>query len=85
MLLPHTVNFLMYAYWRVMHELHPEAGRWQLAKFGHVREDGTLEVPNPLTLKWVLPYHFRMTERQAVLAMYALTLPFCVLGLFIPY
>jgi UDP-N-acetylglucosamine--dolichyl-phosphate N-acetylglucosaminephosphotransferase len=85
MLLPHTVNFLMYAYWRVMHRLHPENGRWRLEKFGHVREDGTLEVPNPLTLKWVLPYHFRMTEQQAVLAMYALTLPFCVIGLFIPY
>jgi UDP-N-acetylglucosamine--dolichyl-phosphate N-acetylglucosaminephosphotransferase len=49
-----------------------------------VREDGTLEVPNPFTLKWVLPYYFGMTERQTVLAMYALTLPFCVLGLFIP-
>ncbi|HDS45796.1 MAG TPA: UDP-N-acetylglucosamine-1-phosphate transferase [Methanomicrobia archaeon] len=85
MFLPHTVNFLMYAYWRVMHKLHPETLKWQLAKFGRVRDDGTLEVPNPLTLKWVLPYHFRMTERQAVLAMYALTLPFCVLGLFIPY
>jgi hypothetical protein len=52
--------------------------------FGRVRDDGALDVPNPLTLKWVLPYYFGMTERQAVLAMYALTLPFCVLGLFIP-
>jgi UDP-N-acetylglucosamine--dolichyl-phosphate N-acetylglucosaminephosphotransferase len=85
MLLPHTVNFLLYVYWRVMHRLHPEDGRWRVEKFGRVREDGTLEVPNPFTLKWVLPYHFRMTERQAVLAMYALTIPFCVLGLFIPY
>jgi UDP-N-acetylglucosamine--dolichyl-phosphate N-acetylglucosaminephosphotransferase len=85
MLLPHTINFLMYAYWRVMHRLHPDDGRWEQAKFGRVRDDGTLEVPNPLTLKWVLPYYFQMTERQAVLAMYAITLPFCVLGLFIPY
>ncbi len=85
MFIPHTGNFLIYAYWRLMHKLHPEDGRWKIEKFGRVREDGTLEVPNPLTLKWVLPYYFKMTEKQAVLAMYALTLPFCVVGLLIPY
>jgi UDP-N-acetylglucosamine--dolichyl-phosphate N-acetylglucosaminephosphotransferase len=85
MFIPHTINFLMYVYWRLMHRRHPEDVRWKIKKFGKVREDGTLEVPNRLTLKWVLPYHFKMTEKQAVLAMYALTLPFCVLGLFIPY
>ena len=85
MFIPHTINFLMYVYWRLMHRLHPEDRRWNIEKFGKVRADGTLEVPNPLTLKWVLPYYYKMTEKQAVLAMYALTLPFCVLGLFIPY
>ena len=85
MLMPHTVNFLMYVYWRVMHRLYPEDTRWRIAKFGKVREDGTLEVPNRLTLKWVLPSYVKMTERQAVLAMYALTIPFCVVGLLIPY
>ena len=85
MFIPHTVNFLMYVYWRVMHRLHPEDSRWKIAKFGRVREDGSLEVPNCLTLKWVLPYYFKMTEKQVVLAMYALTIPFCVVGLFIPY
>jgi len=85
MLIPHTVNFLMYVYWRVMRKLHPEDERWKPVKFGRVRDDGTLEVPNALTLKWVLPYHFRMTEKQVVLAMYGLTLVFCVIGLFIPY
>jgi len=85
MLIPHTINFLMYVYWRVMHRLYPEDGRWRIVKFGDVREDGTLEVPNRLTLKWILPSYVMMTERQAVLAMYALTIPFCVAGLFIPY
>lgn len=85
MFIPHTINFLMYVYWRLMHRFHPEDQRWRIEKFGNVREDGTLEVPNPLTLKWVLPYYYKMTEKQAVLAMYALTIPFCVLGLFIPY
>jgi UDP-N-acetylglucosamine--dolichyl-phosphate N-acetylglucosaminephosphotransferase len=85
MLIPHTTNFLMYVYWRLMHRRHPEGRRWKIEKFGKVREDGTLEVPNRLTLKWMLPYYFKMTEKQAVLAMYALTIPFCVAALFIPY
>ncbi len=84
MLIPHIINFLMYVYWRLMNRRHPEDPRWAIAKFGKVREDGTLEVPNRLTLKWVLPYHFRMTEPQVVYSMYLLTLVFCILGLFVP-
>jgi UDP-N-acetylglucosamine--dolichyl-phosphate N-acetylglucosaminephosphotransferase len=84
MLMPHIINFLMYVYWRFMNHRHPEDPRWKIVKFGKVREDGTLEVPNRLTLKWVLPYHFRMTEVQVVYSMYLLTLAFCVLGLFVP-
>lgn len=76
MLLPHTINFLMYVYWRAM--------KYPQAKFGNVREDGTLEVPNPLTLKWVLPYYKRVTERQATYAMYAVTIVFCIIGILMP-
>jgi UDP-N-acetylglucosamine--dolichyl-phosphate N-acetylglucosaminephosphotransferase len=78
MLIPHTVNFLLYVYWRL------NINKYPFQKFGRVREDGTLEVPNPLTLKWVLPYYFRVTERQATLAMYGLTALFCVIGFFVP-
>lgn len=77
MLIPHTINFLMYVYWRVKRIPH--------IKFGRVREDGTLEVPNPLTLKWVLPYYFRVTERQALLFAYSLTAIFCIFGLMMPW
>ena len=77
MLIPHTVNFLMYVYWRMNCRKYP------LAKFGKVRDDGTIEVPNPLTLKWVLPYYFRMTEKQGACAMYGLTVVFCALGFYI--
>jgi UDP-N-acetylglucosamine--dolichyl-phosphate N-acetylglucosaminephosphotransferase len=77
MLIPHTINFLMYVYWRV--KKYPEA------KFGKTRDDGTLEVPNNLTLKWVLPYYFRVTEKQSTYAMYAFTAIFCVIGILIPY
>jgi UDP-N-acetylglucosamine--dolichyl-phosphate N-acetylglucosaminephosphotransferase len=76
MLIPHTVNFLQYVYWRLK--------KYPVAKFGKVREDGTLEVPNPLTLKWVLPYYFRMTEKQASYAMFAVTGVFCIIGFCIP-
>ncbi len=75
MLLPHTINFLMYVYWR--------ARKYPQVKFGSLREDGTLSVPNNLTLKWVLPYYRRVTERQATYAMYAVTAVFCVIGILI--
>jgi len=84
MLIPHTVNFLLYVYWRLMHWLRPNDKKWSISKFGKVREDGTLEVPNPYTLKWVLPYYFKVSEKQATYAMFALTTVFCVIGLFVP-
>lgn len=76
MLIPHTVNFLLYVYWRVK-KIPP-------VKFGRIRDDGTLEVPNPLTLKWILPYYFRMTEKRAGYMMFAVTGIFCLLGFFVP-
>lgn len=76
MLLPHTINFLMYVYWRIK--------KYPQVKFGKIREDGTIEAPNPLTLKWVLPYYRRATEKQATYAMYAVTAVFCIVGILIP-
>ncbi|VVB95766.1 Phospho-N-acetylmuramoyl-pentapeptide-transferase [uncultured archaeon] len=76
MLLPHTINFLMYVYWRIK--------KYPQVKFGKVRDDGTLEVPNNLTLKWVLPYYKRATEKQATYAMYALTAIFSGIGIMMP-
>lgn len=76
MLIPHTVNFLLYVYWRVR--------KFPVAKFGHDRGDGILEVPNPYTLKWVLPYYYNLTEKQATYAMYMLTGIFCLIGIFLP-
>ena len=84
MLIPHTANFLMYFYWRIRHRQKPDDPRYKIEKFGSLRKDGTLRVPNQLTLKWVLPYRFRMTEKQAVLAMYSVTIIFCIIGFFAP-
>jgi len=76
MLIPHIINFLLYIYWRVK--------KFPIAKFGNVREDGTLEVPNPLTLKWILPYYCRVTEKTASYAMFTVTGVFCLIGFIIP-
>ncbi len=76
MLLPHTINFLMYVYWRVK--------KYPNVKFGRIRDDGTIEAPNNLTLKWVLPYYRRVTERQATYAMYAVTAVFSIIGILVP-
>ena len=78
MLIPHTVNFLLYVYWRLNVRKYP------IAKFGRERDDGTVEVPNPLTLKWVLPYYFRMAEKTSGYCMYGVTALFCVAGFFYP-
>lgn len=90
MLIPHIVNFLMYVYWRTKRVMlirqEREVGIYHhQIKFGKLRPDGTLEVPNRLTLKWLLPFHYRMTEKQSVLAMYGVTILFCVLGILWPY
>ena len=77
MLIPHTVNFLMYVYWKVR--------KYPVAKFGRLRADGSLEVPNALTLKWVLPYYMRVTETQGTWAMFVVTGVFCVIGIFVPW
>lgn len=76
MFIPHTINFLMYIYWKLKKYPH--------VKFGKDRGDGILQVPNPLTLKWVLPYYYNMTEKQATYAMFLLTSFFCILGILFP-
>ena len=71
-LIPHIFNFLLYLYWK--------ARKLPAAKFGHIDEHGMLVVPNPLTLKWIFPYYFKMNERSATYLMYGLTLLFGIIG-----
>ncbi|MEA1865745.1 MAG: UDP-N-acetylglucosamine-1-phosphate transferase [Euryarchaeota archaeon] len=89
MLFPHTINFLMYFYWRIRRKIRrmhkTPLGEYDSYKFGELREDGTIKVPNRLTLKWLPPYHRLMTERQVVRIMYALTIVSCTAGLCVPY
>ncbi|MFH1126004.1 MAG: UDP-N-acetylglucosamine-1-phosphate transferase [Candidatus Altiarchaeota archaeon] len=74
LLFPHIINFLLYIYWRVF-------SNTPLQKFGSVRHDNTVEAPNPFTLKWIAPYYFRLTERQSVFVMYAVTVIFGIIAL----
>ena len=68
-------------YWRIKKVIDPKNPNFKTVKWGEIRKDNTLKVPNSLTLKWILPYYRRMTEKQVVGYMYALTAFFCLIGL----
>lgn len=72
-LIPHIINFLMYVIWKIK-----KIGE---VKFGGLRGDGTLVVPNPWTLKWTFPYYFRLTEHRSMWILYSITMFFGILGL----
>jgi UDP-N-acetylglucosamine--dolichyl-phosphate N-acetylglucosaminephosphotransferase len=72
-LIPHTINFLLFLYWKVFNK------PW--VKYGSINDDSkTIKVPNALTLKWVAPYYYKMTELQATLLCYGYTILFCIIG-----
>lgn len=78
-LIPHIINFLMDT-WTIVIRKVPDV------KFGKIRADNTLEAPASMrfkSLKFLVCHYFRLTESQAVLVMYGITIFFCVLGLII--
>jgi UDP-N-acetylglucosamine--dolichyl-phosphate N-acetylglucosaminephosphotransferase len=77
MLIPHAIDFLLYLYTR--------ARGIPFVKFGKIRDDNTIEAPNPYKMKFLFPYFFRLTEKQCVYISYSLTAIFCIIGFFIPY
>ena len=72
-MIPHTINFLLFVYWKVFDK------PW--VKYGTIDEEGILKVPNNLTLKWLAPYYYKMTELQATVICYGYTILFCIIGL----
>ena len=74
-LLPHVADFVMFMYLK--------ANRKPFIKFGELRKDGTLKVPNPFKMKFLLPYYFRLSEKEVVHYLYGITTFFCVTGLVI--
>ncbi len=73
MLAPHILDFLLFVYTKV-------AGI-PFKKFGRLREDGTIEAPYPYKLKFLFPYYFHLSERQAVRILWALSLAASILSL----
>ncbi len=85
-LMPHTFNFLLWIIWLFLMRSNPdkyldETGNH--TKFGEVGDDGTIIVPNILTLKWMPNYYFGLNERNTVLALHGLTLMVCFTGIVI--
>ena len=74
-LIPHIVNFLMWMYWCKIMDKEPHV------KFAQVKEDGILNPPNGLTLKYLVAKWFKVTEPNAVIICYGITIIFGIVGL----
>lgn len=75
MVIPHLVNFFLYIYWRIRDI--PDI------LFPEILDDGTLKVYGPVSLKWFLPYYFKVNEIQSVFFMHIVTAIFCTIAIVI--
>jgi UDP-N-acetylglucosamine--dolichyl-phosphate N-acetylglucosaminephosphotransferase len=74
-LIPHIINLFLWIYWSLNMRRFPHI------KFAEVNKDGTINPPNMLSMKFLVSRVFRVTEPQAVLICYSITIAFGVLGL----
>lgn len=74
-LIPHIINFIMWIYWLANMHIYPHI------KFATVREDGTIEPPNKLTMKYFVTAVFRVNEKKATNILFLITCLFCFAGL----
>ncbi|KAA3616664.1 MAG: hypothetical protein DWQ05_13110 [Calditrichaeota bacterium] len=75
--LPHTINYIL-DFWTL------KLRRVPLVKFGKVRNDGTIESPPTMkyvSLKFYVASVIRVTEPQAVMLLYSVTVAFGLLGI----
>jgi len=85
-LIPHTFNYCLWVVWVYLMRKYPDKyldEHGKHTKFGNLDEHGIIHVPNRLTLKWIPNYYFDLTEKQATLMLYAITMAFCGVGLLI--
>ena len=78
-LIPHIINFILDT-WILAIKKVPDI------KFGELSKDGKIIAPTSVkwkSIKYILCSYFRITERQAVLIMYGITIIFCVLGVWL--
>lgn len=75
-LFPHIIDFLLYLYGTFI-----KKEKFEKVKFGKLRADGTIIAPTKYKLKFLLPYYFRLTEKQTTWILYITTAVFCAIGL----
>ena len=83
-LIPHTFNFALWILWiylMIKDPLGYTNVEGSHSKFGSLNSDGTIKVPNRLTLKWIPNYYFNLSERDSTLFSYSITSTFCILAL----
>lgn len=76
--IPHLIDFGLYLFGTIF-----KRQKFEKVKYGKLRKDGTIEAPTPYKLKFLLPYYFRLTEKQATWCLYLITAVFCAIGLLI--
>lgn len=85
-LIPHTINFILWIVWLIKIKQYPKIylnSNGTHRKFGKVNKRGIISVPNRLTLKWVPNFYYRLNEMQSVNIMYLLTFLFCLIAIII--
>ncbi|MBT3408371.1 hypothetical protein HN415_06840, partial [Candidatus Woesearchaeota archaeon] len=79
-LMPHIINFLLWIFWSgFLMKKYPN--KYPHIKFGKLRKDNTIDVPNYLTIKYAVTKLFRVNEKSAVWICYGITVGFGVIGL----
>jgi len=74
-LIPHIVDFLMLVYLRF--------NSIPFIKFGDINSEGKIIAPNPIKMKFLLPYYFLLDEKKTVFYLHFITIFFCIFGLII--
>jgi UDP-N-acetylglucosamine--dolichyl-phosphate N-acetylglucosaminephosphotransferase len=78
-LLPHIINFVLDT-WILFIKKVPDV------KFGSVRKDGTIIAPKAVkfkSIKFIITHYFRLKEDEAVNIIYAITVLFCIIGVWL--
>ena len=69
------LNFFLFLIWRFMYKR-----KYPYVKFAEVDEDGIIKPKNPFTVYWMLPYFFRLNEKQNVAAILSMQILICALS-----
>jgi len=71
-LLPHIFDFMLFFYLKITKQ--------KFVKFGKLGKGGEIISPNPIKLKFMITYYFKVNEKRAVEILYLITSTFCILG-----